>query len=303
MVELLKINKLNLFYNNFHALKDIVLSIKQGEILGLVGESGSGKSSLANSILKLLPFPLAKLSGEILYEKNNILELKESDLYKLRGNDISIIFQAHSSALNPVLKVNKQVAETIFIHSNVTKQESLKKAEILLQDLEVPIKQLSFYPHQLSGGMKQRVMIASAIANKAKLLIADEPTTALDPTIEQSVVKLLLKINKKYNMTILFVSHDINLLTTISDRTAVMYGGIVVELANSDDIYKNPMHPYSKFLLNSKVNKDLSFNETAKSSNKGCPFANKCSIAQNICFVKMPQDKKLEGRVVKCHLI
>ena len=304
MTQLLKINKLSLFYNKFHALKNVNLCINNREVLGLVGESGSGKSSLANSILKLLPFPVSKLSGEILYKKNNILSLKEKDLYKLRGKDISIIFQAHSSALNPVLKVNKQVAEAIYTHSNIKKAEALKEANSLLLDLEVPKKQLAFYPHQLSGGMKQRVMIASAIANKAKLLIADEPTTALDPTIEQSVVKLLMKLNKKYEMAILFVSHDINLLATISDRIAIMYGGIIVEIGSSKEIYQKPMHPYSKELINSISNKETDNNNTSKAINKqGCPFANNCSIAKDICFKDMPKDKKEKGRVIKCHLI
>lgn len=234
------------------AVNGLNLSIKKGQTVGLVGESGSGKSVTSLSILGLIPNPPGEVvSGEILFEGKDLLKKSEAQMRKIRGNDISMIFQEPMTSLNPVFKVGAQIAETIMIHKNLSKSEALKEAIVLMDQVGIPNPKMraNSYPHELSGGQKQRIMIAMAIACEPKLLICDEPTTALDVTIQKQVLELISNLQKKYEMGVLFITHDLSVIADIADDVVVMYKSNVVEQGKTKEIFESAKHPYSKGLL------------------------------------------------------
>ena len=236
------------------AVRNVSLSLKQRQVLGLVGESGSGKSVTSLAIMRLLP-PQSILSGEIKFGSNgaahNLLNLEPEQMRTLRGSRISMIFQEPMTALNPVMRVGEQIAEAVRVHQNVSQKESWDRAVSALNDVAItdPARRARDYPHQLSGGMRQRVMIAMAIVNRPELLIADEPTTALDVTIQAQILDLLAGLREKFGLTMLFISHDLAVISNVADNIAVMYAGTLVEIGSRDDIFRAPAHPYTRGLL------------------------------------------------------
>ncbi|HEX3821316.1 MAG TPA: ABC transporter ATP-binding protein [Candidatus Sulfotelmatobacter sp.] len=265
MLPLLEIRHLNIAFpvsgrvagNSFTlpAVRDLNLSIAQGESLGLVGESGSGKSITSLAIMRLLA-PQARVSGEILFSESgtstsDLATVEDDAMRRLRGSRIAMIFQEPMTALNPVMRVGDQVAEAVAAHHEVSKKEARQRAVDALNDVAIPdpSNRARDYPHQLSGGMRQRVMIAMAVVNRPQLLIADEPTTALDVTIQKQILELLANLRSKFGLTMLFISHDLAVVSQVSDRVAVMYAGSLVELGARRDIFQAAAHPYTRGLL------------------------------------------------------
>ncbi|MEG1287636.1 MAG: ABC transporter ATP-binding protein [Clostridium sp.] len=236
------------------AVNDVSFKIKKGEVVCVVGESGCGKSVTAMSLMRLVSSPGKIVSGEILYEEKNIMNLSENEMRNIRGNDISMIFQEPMTSLNPVFTVGKQVMESIMLHKKLKKKEARKKAiEIIsLVGIADAEKLVDRYPHELSGGMKQRIMIAMALSCNPKLLIADEPTTALDVTIQAQILDLMRDIKEKLNTSIMFITHDLGVVAEMADYVVVMYAGRIIEEGPVNVIFKNPMHPYTVGLLKSK---------------------------------------------------
>ncbi|MGA8500104.1 MAG: ABC transporter ATP-binding protein [Candidatus Sulfotelmatobacter sp.] len=236
------------------AVRDVSFSIAPGEVLGLVGESGSGKSITSLAVMRLLP-PQARVSGEILFAENgaarNLPALPDDSMRQLRGSRIAMIFQEPMTALNPVMRVGNQIAEAVRAHGTRSKNEAAQLAVQAMNDVAIPEpdRRARDYPHQLSGGMRQRVMIAMAIVNRPQLLIADEPTTALDVTIQAQILELLADLRRKFGLAMLFISHDLAVVSQVADRVAVMYAGSVVELGTKQDIFRAPAHPYTRGLL------------------------------------------------------
>jgi peptide/nickel transport system ATP-binding protein len=236
------------------AVRDVSFSIASGEVLGLVGESGSGKSITSLAIMRLLP-PQARVSGEILFAENgaarNLPALPDDSMRQLRGSRIAMIFQEPMTALNPVMRVGDQIAEAVRAHSTRSKSDAAQLAVQAMTDVAIPEpdRRARDYPHQLSGGMRQRVMIAMAVVNRPQLLIADEPTTALDVTIQAQILDLLAELRAKFGLAMLFISHDLAVVSQVADRVAVMYAGSVVELGTKHEIFRAPAHPYTRGLL------------------------------------------------------
>jgi oligopeptide/dipeptide ABC transporter ATP-binding protein len=236
------------------AVRDLSFAIEQNEVLGLVGESGSGKSVTSLALMGLLP-PQAVVSGQILFTHNNVasdlLRMSSVQLRQLRGSAIGMIFQEPMTALNPVMRVGEQIAEAVTAHHSVGKKEAWERAVAAMNDVAIPdaAKRARDYPHQLSGGMRQRIMIAMAIVNRPQLLIADEPTTALDVTIQAQILTLLAELRAKFGLTMLFISHDLAVVSRVADRVAVMYAGNLVELGSKQHIFQSAAHPYTQGLL------------------------------------------------------
>ncbi|MFF5382257.1 ABC transporter ATP-binding protein [Pedobacter suwonensis] len=254
---MLNVKNLNInFYNQedkswFNAVKTVSFNVKKGTVLGIVGESGSGKSVTSFSIMRLHDEGLAKITGDIEFEDISLLNLNANEIRQIRGNQISMIFQEPMTSLNPVFTCGDQVAEAIILHQKVDKAEAKKQTIALFNEVQLPRPEKIFhsYPHQISGGQKQRVMIAMALSCNPKLLIADEPTTALDVTVQKTILQLLLKLKTERNMAMIFISHDLGVVNEIADQVAVMYKGEIVEQGPAKSVFENPQHPYTKGLL------------------------------------------------------
>lgn len=297
------------------AVDGVSLRISQGEVLGLVGESGCGKSVTALSLAKLLPIPPAKiLSGEVLLDGVDVLKLDEKDLQKLRGRRIAYVFQEPATSLNPVFTIGNQITEVIKLYQKQGKSEARNMAAEMLTRVGIPSarERLDNYPHQLSGGMKQRVMIAMALIGNPSLLVADEPTTALDVTIQAQILDLLGKIREERNLSILLITHDLSIIGDIADRVDIMYAGRVQEEAETASLFAHPLHPYTKALLDciprmAELKKRLITigGEVPEASSlpSGCRFHPRCGQTMSICKKHEPEMKEVErGHLLRCHL-
>jgi len=290
----------------------VSLSLRQGEILALVGESGCGKSLTGLAILRLLPVGIRVFSGEILFRQQDLLRLPLEEMRKFRGGHLGIVFQDPMTALNPVFKVGDQIVESLLLHRQMEKDAAQKEAVKLLKEVGIPAPEERFhaYPHELSGGMRQRVMIAMALAGEPEVLIADEPTTALDVTIQAQILELLRELQKKRGLSILLISHDLGVVAELAERVAVMYAGRLVELAPVEKIFHTPRHPYTKALLEAlpqphkKTLKAIPGRVPPPGQRpRGCKFSDRCPQAQAACFQEEPPLQEiLPGHWVRCFL-
>lgn len=282
------------------ALNDVSLQLQTGDVLGIVGESGSGKSVTAYSLMALTAYPGRLISGEIGFNGHRIDQMTEKQMQHIRGKEESIIFQDPLTSLNPVYTIGNQIREMIAKHTDLDKKQRQARALELLQlvGINEPEKRLKQYPHELSGGMRQRIMIAMALACNPKLLIADEPTTALDVTIQAQILELMMDLKKKLGMSIIMITHDLGVVSSMCDRIAVMYAGKVVEYGTVDDIFYNPQHEYTKGLLKSIPKLVEGENERLipiegtpidmLNPPAGCPFAPRCASCMKVCLNHMP---------------
>ena len=287
------------------ALNGVSFSMEEGEVLGIVGESGSGKSVTAYSIMGLTAYPGKLIGGTIYFNGHQIEKMSEKEMRKIRGNEVSIIFQDPMTSLNPVYTIGNQITEVIRLHTGKSKKEAYDRAKELLElvGINEPTKRLKQYPHELSGGMRQRVMIAIALACEPKLLIADEPTTALDVTIQAQILELMQELRQKLGMSIIMITHDLGVVASMCERIAVMYAGHIVEYGTADEIFYEPKHEYTKGLINSIPK--LSAQEIERlvpiegqpvdllNPPAGCPFAPRCANCMKICLREMPPKTEL----------
>ena len=295
------------------AVDGVSFSVERGRTLGIVGESGCGKSMTSMSIMRLIPAVSGKVAGgEILFEGEDLLKKTEKEMRHIRGNEIAMIFQDSMTGLNPVMTIGNQLVETIRAHSKIDKKSAWKRAEEMLTKVGIPspAQRLKEYPHQLSGGMRQRVMIAMALSCNAKLLIADEPTTALDVTIQAQILELMNELKKTENTSIILITHDMGVVAEMADDVMVMYAGKEVEYADARGIFKNPLHPYTQGLLASIPRLDQDDERelyTIKGSvpdlddmPKGCRFCTRCSDAEKRCWTEKPGLYEVDGHKVRC---
>jgi oligopeptide/dipeptide ABC transporter ATP-binding protein len=299
------------------AVREVEFGLARGEVLGLVGESGSGKSVTSLAIMRLLP-PQAVIGGQIHFAANgddpvNLLSLTDDQMLSLRGSGISMIFQEPMTALNPVMRVGDQVAEAVRAHSRISKKDACDRAIQALREVAIPDpeRRANDYPHQLSGGMRQRVMIAMAIVNHPQLLIADEPTTALDVTIQEQILDLLASLRDKFGLTMLFISHDLAVISKIADRVAVMYAGNLVEVGSRKEIFHNPAHPYTRGLLEAvptlKTDRQRPLQTIdgtvppPRELPPGCPFEPRCDFRVAECAHALPPLVEIDpGHWARC---
>ena len=298
----------------FRAVDHLSFSIDRGETFGLVGESGCGKTLSALSVLRLIPSPPARIvAGEILFEGKNILSLSSGEMRRIRGAKVAMIFQEPMTSLNPVFTIGHQISASIELHQGLTKKSARQKTIEFLERVGIPSSQERFhhYPHQFSGGMRQRVMIAMALSCQPALLIADEPTTALDVTIQAQILDLLADLQREYGMALLYISHNLPVVATICHRVGVMYAGNLVELTDREHLFSNPLHPYTKGLIDSmpgeKTGRYLPFIPgqvcDLLTPPPGCLFHPRCSQAVKICTLKKPAIISApSARLVACHL-
>ena len=282
------------------AVRGISFDVNEGEVLGIVGESGSGKSVTSLSIMGLLQYPGRVVDGEILLNGEDILTYSKDQMRKVRGKEIAMIFQDPMTSLNPVYTIGNQVMEMILEHEKMTKREARARAIEMLKLVGIPAaeKRIDSYPHEFSGGMRQRVMIALALSCNPKLLIADEPTTALDVTIQAQILSLRKSLNKQFGMTTMLITHDLGVVATVCDKVAVMYGGLIMEYGTVDEIFYHPRHPYTMGLLGSIPHVDggekrrlIPIDGTPPdliNPPKGCPFSTRCKYCMNVCTQEQP---------------
>jgi peptide/nickel transport system ATP-binding protein len=321
MADLLKIHNLSVSYRagkEIHKVLDNVsFSIQSGACVGLVGESGSGKTTLGLSILRLLPSNAVYNSGEIIYANKNLLSVDESALTDVRGKDISIVFQDPLASLDPLFTIGYQIKEAIKAHQPDMEKEQVEKTIVeIMKDVGLPdpIKLINLYPHELSGGMRQRVMLAIALVNRPVILIADEPTTALDVTIQAQIIDLLKQAKKHYNLTILLITHDLGVAYELVDSLIIMYGGVIVENGSKEEIFTKPYHPYTRALLMAIPELmeiatgspprlyAIPGNVRAHYDNYvGCRFYERCTYRTKECLEKEPELKEISsGHLVRC---
>lgn len=297
------------------AVDDISFKVREAETVGIVGESGCGKSISAMSVLKLIPCPPGKIEGgEVLFEGRDLLKLSEDAMRSIRGNRISMIFQEPMTSLNPVFTIGDQISETIILHQKLSKKEAEYRAVEMLKLVGIPRAEKIFnsYPHELSGGMRQRAMIAIAISCNPKLLIADEPTTALDVTIQAQILDIMRGLKEKLNSSIMLITHDLGVVAEMCDYVIVMYAGKLIEEANVFELFKNPLHPYTVGLLDSKpvISQDRERLNCIQGQVPnplempvGCYFHPRCSRAMEICKQKQPEVREIkDGHKVACWL-
>ncbi len=313
----LEIKNLHVHYltdeGTVYAVNGVDLSLEPGESLGLVGETGAGKTTIALSTIGTLPSPPGKIvEGEIWFDGVNLLKLSERELRKIRGQKISMIFQDPMTALNPLETVGDQIAEGIKVHTKCTTREANTEAMRILEMVGIPAARSGEYPHQFSGGMKQRVVIAIALACNPMLLLADEPTTALDVTIQAQVLELIRSLQTKLNTAMILITHDLGVVSDTCDKVAIMYAGQVVEAGRWVDIFTNPCHPYTQGLFGSIPTLDKEIRRLTPIEGSmpdptelpsGCPFHPRCKHYMDKCCQENPQSKEIApGHVVRCHL-
>ena len=297
---------------NLPAVRQVSFDIPAGASLGLVGESGSGKSATALAILRLLP-PQARVSGQITFDGTDLLRLPDEQMRDFRGQRISMIFQEPMTALNPVMRIGDQVAEAVLAHGKTTGPDAWQRAVEALRDVGIPEaeRRARDYPHQLSGGQRQRVMIAMAIVNRPQLLIADEPTTALDTTVQAQILELLASLRERFGLSMLFISHDLGVVSEVADRVAVMYAGSIVEIGPKASVFGHAMHPYTRGLLNAvptlhtdrskPLRTILGVVPGAGALPPGCPFEPRCDLRIPSCAEALPPLVEVgDGHLARC---
>ncbi|HIQ13146.1 MAG TPA: ABC transporter ATP-binding protein [Thermoprotei archaeon] len=312
---ILEVRNLKVYYYLYNgvvkAVDDVSFTVEEGEILGIAGESGSGKSTLAHSILGLVKPPGKIVGGEIIFQGRDLTKLSEEDLRRLRGREISMVFQDPNTYLNPIMKVGYQVAEVYEAHQNIDMDKILDRVAKLFKRVRMtdPEKRVGSYPHELSGGMKQRALISMAVALKPKLIILDEPTSALDVTIQLEIIDLLREMRDELNASMIFISHDLELLSELTDKLMIMYAGRVVEYGYTKDVFKDAKHPYTEALINSikYIRKGLLPTIEGEPPSlinppKGCRFHPRCPRRFELCDRVEPKPISIAGRIVSCHL-
>lgn len=314
-MKILEINDLRMYYTtkkgDVKAVEEVSLEVAKGESVGLVGESGCGKTSIGISILKLLPDNARILEGEVLFKGEDLVPKTEDEMRSVRWDGISMIFQAAMNALNPVYKVGDQIVEAIMLHEGVRKEEAYDRVAALYELVGMTPERMDNYPHEYSGGMKQRAIIAMALACDPDMIIADEPTTALDVIVQDNIIKQIKRIQKELNMTMLYISHDISVIAETCERIAVMYAGNVVEYSDSVSLFSSPLHPYTHGLLSSfpsikgPLKKLIPIpGEPPNLLNPptGCRFHTRCPYAQKLCKESMPDFREYGDRhYAACH--
>ena len=296
-----------------YAVNDVSLTLEKGKILGLVGETGAGKTTIARAILGVLPVPPAQLkSGEIILEGRNLLELSEDEMYRVRGDKVTMIFQDPMTALNPVITVGNQIAEVIKIHEKCSKGDAEKRAKEMLEMVGIPAERYGEYPHQFSGGMRQRVVIAIALACNPDLLLADEPTTALDVTIQAQVLELMKELNRVRKTSTILITHDLGVIAEMCDSVAIIYAGEVVESGSLEDIFLNPVHPYTIGLFGSiphldddseRLNPIDGLPPDPTRLPEGCKFNPRCPHATEACRSgKVEMTEISPGHMCRCQM-
>ena len=315
MSTILEIKNLNLGFNlsdGFRqAVWDVNFSLERGETLAIVGESGCGKTVSTMSILQLLPETAKIQSGEICFDGENLLNLSQKQMQKIRGKRIALIPQDPMTSLNPLYTIGNQLLEVIELHQGLKGKEAFDVALNALEKVKIPDakEKMSAYPHEFSGGMKQRVIIAMALACHAEVIIADEPTTALDVTVQAQIMEILREIKKQENLSVILITHDLGIVAQNADKVAVMYAGRIVEYAPVKELFKNPKHPYTKALLNVILDINTEKVETIdgqppsiENNISGCPFHPRCAQCMEICVTENPPKRTIDGSVVCCHL-
>ena len=308
--QLLEIDNLKTYFYTWagivKAVDGVSLKVEEGETLGLVGESGSGKSVTAMSILRIVPRPGKIVGGRILYRGEDFLKKKENEMQKFRGKEVSYVFQDPSTSLNPVFTIASQLVEVIRRHQNLTKQDALERAIELLELVEIPDPEIKIwnYPHQLSGGMKQRIAVARALSCQPSLLLADEPTTALDVTIQAQILDLLKNLKQRLGMAMILITHDMGVVADVADRITVLYAGRVCESASTRTIFQNPIHPYTRALLEAVPSLALKREKLKVIPGAipnlielppGCRFNPRCEFAkEGICTMSLPEIEEIE---------
>ncbi|SMC20858.1 oligopeptide transport system ATP-binding protein [Clostridium acidisoli DSM 12555] len=321
MAKILEVKNLKVSYHTYagevQSVRGVSFDLNERETLAIVGESGCGKSVTSKAIMRLIQTPPGdiKEGSEILFKGKDILKMEDNELRKLRGGQISMIFQDPMTSLNPTMKIGKQIAESIMIHRGLSSKEAFEEAIKMLKIVNIPNadKRANQYPHQFSGGMRQRAMIAIALACDPNILIADEPTTALDVTIQAQIMDLMKDLQDKLGTAIVLITHDLGVVASVAQRIQVMYSGLIVERGKTDEIFSNPQHPYTWALLQSVPRLDTGNKDVLYSLNGtppdllrppvGCPFAARCKYAMPICKEEMPKETKLsETHSVSCWL-
>ena len=297
-----------------HAINGLDLSLNPGETLGLVGETGAGKTTTALAIMGLIDCPPGRIhSGEIFYKDRNLMQIKESEYLDIRGKEISMIFQDPMTALNPIMTVVDQISEVIENHQGVSAKEAEKRAIEMLKMVRIPPERAHEYPHQFSGGMKQRVVIAIALACNPSLLIADEPTTALDVTIQAQVLEMMKDLRREFNTSMIMITHDFGIVAETCDRVSIMYAGEIIESGTLRDIFKDARHPYTIGLFDAipNIERDMEFlfqieglMPDPMALPEGCPFSPRCIYVEDLCCTEKPVKTSLPGEdhTVKCHI-
>lgn len=317
MSKLLEIKNLGVQYETdsglVHAVNHLDLSVGRGETLGFVGETGAGKTTTALAIMKLIAQPPGKVSsGEIILDGQDLFKVKERDMFNIRGNKVSMIFQDPMTSLNPIMTVGDQIEEVLLLHNKMTKEELKAEAERMLELVGIRKERINDYPHQFSGGMKQRVVIAMALACNPELIIADEPTTALDVTIQAQVLELIKDLKKQFNTSMILITHDLGVVAESCDNVSVIYAGTIIEHASVKDLYSETLHPYTVGLFNSipSLDEDTDRLQVIPGSPpdpsnlpSGCKFHPRCTHCMDICKETFPEFVEARpGHFVACHL-
>ena len=315
--KLLEVKNLRTYFHTddgvVKSVDDVSFEVKRGKTLGVVGESGCGKSITSLSIMQLVEIPPGKIeSGEILYEGEDLLKKSKDEMRKIRGGEIAMIFQEPMTSLNPVFTVGQQIMEALTLHTDLDKAAAKERAIEMLKLVKIPLPEKRFneYPHQLSGGMRQRVMIAMALSCNPKLLICDEPTTALDVTIQAQILDLINELKEKLGTSIMMITHDLGVIAEVADDVMVMYAGKIVEYGDADEIFENPKHPYTHGLMgcipkltdedHARLHVIDGMVPSFDDMPKGCAFCPRCTEAKDICRERMPELVDVNGQKVRC---